>query len=244
MKKRISIAVLLIISGISTYGALGFQKGENQIANGSFEDDKVGEAPLGWVLQTGGWGCDLTGEYRLIADDATAHKSTKSAKIAQTNPSANASNVYAYYNDIEIEKSKTYTIAFWAKLDQSEGDKRDIDLSVQTTSIVHQMVYLKTITLDSIDWKEYTYTFISPKDVEGNSWVGLLVGLSDIDFWFDDIRFFEGGPADELKGNMTKVNASNKIISTWGRIKGSKIWRLPIMWNDPWKSPFTWALSN
>jgi len=56
MRKYISIAIiaLLIVSNISVYEVLAFQKGENQISNGSFENDKVGEAPLNWVLQTGG----------------------------------------------------------------------------------------------------------------------------------------------------------------------------------------------
>jgi hypothetical protein len=94
-----------------------------------------------------------------------------------------------------------------------------MDLSVQTMSSIPQLVYLKTITLDSVDWKEYVYTFASPKDVQGKSWIGLLVGLSDVDFWFDDIRFFEGEPKDELKGNATTVNPSNRIALSWGRVK-------------------------
>jgi hypothetical protein len=104
-------------------------------------------------------------------------------------------------------------------LDQKEGNKRGMDLSMQTTSIVSQLVFLETIALDSVDWKEYVYTFTSPKDVQGNSWIGLLVGLSDVDFWFDDIRFFEGEPKDELKGNATTVNPLNRIVLSWGRIK-------------------------
>ena len=55
MKKCLLITIgALIIGSILIYGALAFQKGENQIANGSFEADKVGEAPSGWVLETGG----------------------------------------------------------------------------------------------------------------------------------------------------------------------------------------------
>ncbi|MGB9595716.1 MAG: carbohydrate binding domain-containing protein [Candidatus Poribacteria bacterium] len=154
-----------------------------------------------------------------MADDATAHNSKKSAKIIQTKPSANASNVYAYYRDIIIEKSKVYTIAFWAKLDQNEGNEKEIDISIQTLSGIPQRVYLRTIMLNNTDWKEYIYTFISPKDIQGNSWIGLLVGLSDVDFWFDDIRFFEGEPPDEITGEKTGICLSSKFVSTWASIK-------------------------
>lgn len=55
MKKPILIIIfILFMNGILTYETLCFQKGENQITNSSFENDKVGETPLGWFLQTGG----------------------------------------------------------------------------------------------------------------------------------------------------------------------------------------------
>ncbi|MGB9595715.1 MAG: hypothetical protein ACPL7B_05490 [Candidatus Poribacteria bacterium] len=55
MKKTGSIIVfVLFISGILACEVLCFQKGENQIINSTFENDKVGETPFGWVLQTGG----------------------------------------------------------------------------------------------------------------------------------------------------------------------------------------------
>jgi len=164
----------------------------------------------------------LTGEYRLIVDDVTAHNSKKSAKVIQTKPSANSNNVKVYYRDITIEKAKSYTIAFWAKLDQKEGKEKEIDITIQTISIIPQLVYLKTIVLNSTDWKEYIYTFTSPKDVQGDSWIGFLVGLSDVDFWFDDIRFFEGVPTDEIKENATNISPLNRVISTWGNIKKLK----------------------
>jgi len=164
----------------------------------------------------------LTGEYRLIVDDATAHNSKKSAKIIQTKPSANSHNVKAYYRDITIEKDKVYTIAFWAKLDQKEGTEKEIDITIQTVSIIPQLVYFETTILDSTDWKEYIYTFKLPKDVQGDSWIGFLVGLSDVNFWFDDMRFFEGVPTDEIKENATNVSPLSRIISTWGNIKKLK----------------------
>ncbi|MDQ1329406.1 MAG: hypothetical protein QG641_2696 [Candidatus Poribacteria bacterium] len=98
-----------------------------------------------------------------------------------------------------MEKNKTYTIAFWAKVDVKDGNKRKLALNIQTLDDPPKRVFLKTITLDSVDWKEYVYV-VPPKDLEGPVRIELLVGLSAVDFWFDDFRFFESEPADKMKG--------------------------------------------
>lgn len=98
-----------------------------------------------------------------------------------------------------MEKNKTYTIAFWAKVDVKDGNKRKLALNIQTLDDTPKRVFLKTITLDSVDWKEYVYV-VPPKDLEGPVRIELLVGLSAVDFWFDDFRFFESEPADKMKG--------------------------------------------
>lgn len=55
MKKMILIALnFVIISGILIYSANAFQKGENRIANGTFEADDVGGLPSKWELKQGG----------------------------------------------------------------------------------------------------------------------------------------------------------------------------------------------
>jgi hypothetical protein len=155
--------------------------------------------------------------YRLIADDSTAYKSKKSAKISQSIASANATNVRAFYNNMPMEKNKTYTIAFWAKVDAKDGDKRELALNIQTLDVTPKQIFNKTITLDSVDWKEYVYV-VPPKDLEGPVRVEFLVGLSAVDFWFDDFRFFEGEPSDEIKG-VTMVKPINKMPISWGEIK-------------------------
>jgi len=151
-----------------------------------------------------------------MTDDFTAHNGIKSAKIIQSKASANADNVKVYYSTLQIEKNKTYTVAFWAKVDAREGSKRDVVLSVQT---INPEPFLKTITLDSVDWKEYVNVFTFPKDIEGNMRISLFVGLSDVDFWIDDFRFFEGEPTDEIMIGETLVNPKNKMPISWGHIK-------------------------
>jgi len=133
--------------------------------------------------------------------------------------SANATNVKVYYDSAPIEKDKVFTVAFWAKLDAAEGNKREVTLYAQTSNVSPNLFFNKDIVLDSTEWKEYIATFIAPKDVEGNIWIGFLVGISDVDFWIDDFRFFEGGPTDEIKTAETVVSPSGKLPATWGGIK-------------------------
>jgi len=54
-------------------------------------------------------------------------------------------------------------------------------------------------------------------------WVGLSIAQSNVDFWIDDFRFFEGEPWDEKDADLEKfaVNSMDKLISAWGRIKVS-----------------------
>ena len=155
--------------------------------------------------------------YRLVANDSTAHNSTKSANINQSIASANANNVRAFYNNVPFEKNKIYTIAFWAKVDVKDGNKRELALAIQTVEDIPKQVFIKTITLDSVDWKEYVYV-VPPVDIEGKVRVEFQVGLSPVDFWFDDFRFFEGETLDEIRSE-TFVSPINKIPVSWGYIK-------------------------
>jgi hypothetical protein len=79
--------------------------------------------------------------------------------------------------------------------------------------------YSKTIVLDSTDWKEYTDTFVMEADAAEGVWIGLSVAQSDVDFWIDDFRFFEGGPSDEIRPVETAVSPIGKLLIPWGGIK-------------------------
>ncbi|HGJ64008.1 TPA: hypothetical protein ENS27_01320 [bacterium] len=159
--------------------------------------------------------------YRLITDNFTSHSGKNSAFVSLKKPSANASNVQILKHNIPFEKSKTYTLKFWAKLDVRDGRFREFDLVMQAMDNPVTILLYETVILDSIDWKEYVYTFKAPDDYNGKIWLGLWVGLSDIDFWIDDIRFFEGEPSDEIGNIETIKKLLNKILSSasWGGIK-------------------------
>ncbi len=91
----------------------------------------------------------------------------KSTKITQNRVSAAASNVKAFYENLSIEKSKTYTIAFWSKIDIMEGNERNIILVSQFESSPFSIILTKNIKLDSDIWKEYFVTFNSPMILMG-----------------------------------------------------------------------------
>lgn len=152
-------------------------------------------------------------------DDITAHSGKKSAKITQNRVSAAASNVKAIYEDLNIEKNKTYTIAFWSKIDVSEGNERSIILVSQFQTSPFSMLLTKNVKLNEHEWKESFVTFNSPNDIDGVISIALWVGASDIDFWIDDFRFFEGELGDEVKSVETFISPYNKRTTTWGYIK-------------------------
>jgi len=92
-----------------------------------------------------------------------------------------------------------FTIAFWAKVDAQEDQNREVNVSARMENEYWPGFHSNTIMLDSTDWKEYTDTFIVPLNPTGGIWIGLSVAQSEVDFWIDDFRFFEGQPADEIK---------------------------------------------
>lgn len=77
----------------------------------------------------------------------------------------------------------------------------------------------KNVKLNNEEWKEFFITFNSPKDADGMISIALWVGTSDVDFWIDDFRFFEGEPSDEIRIVENFVNPYNKNSTTWGHIK-------------------------
>ena len=55
-------------------------------------------------------------------------------------------------------------------------------------------------------------------------WVGLSIAQSDVDFWLDNFRFFEGQPDDEipLDGEPQSVDAKQKLTTQWASVKSER----------------------
>lgn len=122
---------------------------------------------------------------------------------------------------MSMEQGKKFTIAFWAKVDADEGNSREVTTSVQMQRDPWTGFHSQAIVLDSTDWKEYFDTFTAIAEVEEDMWVGLSIAQSDVDFWIDDFRFFEGDPEDEIGVDPEKfaVSPMMKSASTWGEVK-------------------------
>ena len=153
-------------------------------------------------------------------DNSEAHTGIKSLRIVGINATGTPAHTTVRHDSVSVENGSSYTIAFWAKVDLKEGQSREVDVSVRMQQgDPWPGFYSKTIVLDSTNWKEYTDTFVMEADVVEGVWVGLSVAQSDMDFWIDDFRFFEGGPSDEIRQVETAVNPMGKLPISWGGIK-------------------------
>lgn len=147
-------------------------------------------------------------------DNSTAHTGTKSLKIIGLVATGNALNAKARHEMVPLEKARIFTIAFWAKVDAKEAPLRKVSISLQTSDDLWPGFYNKTLVLDSIEWKEYSDTFLVDVNELNDAWPGLCIAESDIDFWIDDFRLFEGGTGDEIIGYQKA-----RLPGIWGKIK-------------------------
>ncbi len=148
-----------------------------------------------------------------------AHTGSKGLKIEGVIASGTNWHAKVRHESTSMENGKTFTIAFWAKVDASEAQSREVTTSVQMQHDPWTGYQSANIVLDSTDWKEYFDTFVATADVVEDMWVGLSIAQSDVDFWLDDFRFFEGEPADEIKAVESAVSATGKLPVSWGSIK-------------------------
>jgi len=151
------------------------------------------------------------------------HTGKRSLKVEGIIASGTNWHAKVRYESMSMEANRKFTIAFWAKVDANEGQSREVTTSVQMQHDPWTGYHSQTIILDSTEWKEYFDTFTANGDVVEDMWVGLSIAQSDVDFWIDDFRFFEGEPWDEKDADLEKfaVNSMDKLISAWGRIKVS-----------------------
>jgi hypothetical protein len=153
--------------------------------------------------------------------DNEPHTGKRSLKIEGIKASGTNWHAKVRYDSMSMEANRKFTIAFWAKVDANEGNSREVTTSVQMQHDPWTGYRSQTILLDSTEWKEYFDTFTASADVVEDMWVGLSIAQSDVDFWIDDFRFFEGEPWDEEDADLEKfaVTPVSKTASMWGEIK-------------------------
>lgn len=215
----IFIAFILVLFISPETFAAKWAKGENRIPNSTFENDTVGGTPADWNLEDGTC-CGRGAEYAWMVDNTTAHTGKKSLKIIGKKSSGTDWHAKVRCMNSSMEAGKTFTIIFWAKVDEKEGKSRNISTSVQMQRDPWTFYHGIKILLAGNDWAEYVDTFTATDNVDADMWVALAIGESDIDFWIDDFRYFEGLPKDEKVTALPKsVNPTEKVTSFWGEIK-------------------------
>jgi hypothetical protein len=216
----LTVFLLLSVGAIGTAGARDdWDIGENRIENSDFEADPKGAGASRWTLEDGTC-CNRGAEYHWEIDNE-AHTGKRGLKIIGVKASGTGWHAKLRYENSSMEQGKKFTIAFWAKVDASEGEKRPMSTSVQMQHDPWVSYHSADIVLDSTEWKEYFDTFTASDIVDKDMWVGLSLADSDVDFWVDDFRFFEGEPRDEIGVEPDKfaVDPTDKLTGSWGKVK-------------------------
>lgn len=221
MKRVIILNVVLmsVLIGLSAFAGtvqeLGkWEKGELLLENYSFEDDLAA-----WTLEDGTGG-NRGGEYKWEIDKKNPQHGDKCLKVIGIKTTGTAWHAKVKQRNVSMRKDEEYTVIFWARSEtprevlvnvQKQGDPWDNHL---------QGLPRPAIILTGAEWAEYHYTFTAKVDVVRDMWVGLSIAQSDVDFWIDSFRFFEGEPEDDLtREEPFPVDAKEKLTTQWASVK-------------------------
>ena len=190
-----------------------WEKGELLLENHSFEDDLAG-----WELEDGQC-CDRGGEYRMEIDKKNPQHGNKSLKVIGVKATGTAWHAKIKQRDVSMEKGEEYTVIFWARSEKP----RQVTLSIQMQHDPWTFWQGGNIDFLGPEWQEYFITFIAKDTVVNDMWVGLSIAQSDVDFWLDNFRYFEGEPKDDLsRDEPFPVDAKEKLTTQWASVKGDR----------------------
>ena len=220
MTRSIIISVMLftLLVGSSVFAGtlLDFgkwQEGELLLENHSFEEDM--EA---WELEDGAC-CDRGGLYTMEIDKGNPQHGKQSLKVVGHKATGTGWHAKVKQRDVSMKSGETYTVIFWARSEKP----REVSLSVQMQHAPWTFYQGGAINLLGPEWTEYHITFQSGADVERDMWVGLAIAQSDVDFWIDNFRYFEGEPEDDLNRETPfPVDPKEKLATQWGEIKSER----------------------
>ena len=218
----ISVFLLILLIGVSasaeTVQEFGkWKKGELLIENYSFEDGVAA-----WNLENGAC-CDRNGLYTMEIDKKNPQHGNKSLKIVGHIATGTAWHAKIKQESVSMEKGEKYSVVFWARAEK----QREVRVNFQTqdepwTNHLSGQPN-PTIILSGPEWEEYDYTFTATADVVRDMWVSLSIAQSDVDFWIDNFRYFEGEPQDDLNRETPfPVDPKEKLATQWGEIKSEQ----------------------
>ena len=220
MTKFITVGVFLLtlLIGLSAFAgtpqALGkWKKGELLLENHSFEEDLAA-----WGLEDGAC-CGRGGLYTMEIDKKNPQHGKQSLKVIGHKATGTDWHAKVRQLDMSMEAGETYTVIFWARSEKP----RQVSLSLQMQHDPWTFYQGGNINLLGPEWTEYHITFNSTADVERDMWVGLSIAQSDVDFWIDNFRYFEGDPEDDLNRDTPfPVDPREKLATQWGEIKAER----------------------
>ncbi len=213
----VNVFLMTMLIGFSAFAGtvpeLGkWEKGELLLENYSFEEDLAA-----WTLEDGTC-CDRGGEYRWEIDTNNPQHGDKCLKVIGVKATDMAWHAKVKQLDVSMKNSKQYTLIFWARAEEPREVSINIQQQRDPWATFHGQG--KNFNLTGPEWEEYSYTFTPTSDVNRDMWVGLSIAQSDVDFWLDNFRFFEGEPADDLTlDEPLPVDAKEKLTTQWASVK-------------------------
>ena len=214
----VSVPLLTFLVGLSAFAGTPqdwgkWKKGELLLENHSFEEDLAA-----WGLEDGAC-CNRGGLYTMEIDKANPQHGKQSLKVIGHKATGTGWHAKVRQTDASMKAGETYTVIFWARSEKI----RLVGLNLQMQHAPWTFYQGGDITLLGPEWTEYHITFNATHDVERDMWVGLAIAQSDVDFWIDNFRFFEGDPEDDLnRDSPFPVDAKEKLATRWGEIKSDR----------------------
>ena len=214
----VSVCIFTLLIGLSAFAGTPqdwgkWKKGELLLENHSFEEDQAA-----WGLEDGAC-CDRGGLYTMEIDKKNPQHGKQSLKVIGHKATGTAWHAKVRQKDMSMKAGETYTVIFWARSEKP----REVQLSIQMQHAPWTFYQGGAINLVGPEWTEYHITFNSTADVERDMWVGLSIAQSDVDFWIDNFRYFEGDPEDDLNRDTPfSVDAREKLATQWAEIKSER----------------------
>ena len=202
------LGVLFILCG-TVYAKVDLEEGVNQIQNGDFEQGAL--APWTISQQDG-----ATGVIEL--DDQEVHSGESSLKVTTTAINGTNWHFKLVQTNLSFEAGEKHTVKFWAKAEAP----RVVQLCLQRNRDPWDGWLWQDFNVTT-DWQEFVHEITMLEENDKEHFMAFHSGQSTNIWWLDDVRYYRGGKDDEvvIEPVVKSVNSMDKLISTWGGIKGN-----------------------
>lgn len=215
----IFVVIMVVFVGFGAFAAtqqdLGdWDKGELLLENYSFEDDLAA-----WTLEDGTC-CERGAQYTWEIVQNNPQHGEKCVKVVGHIASGTDWHAKIVQRSVSMKSGEDYSILFWARAEEP----RDVSINIQMQGDPWTTFHGQGMTYNlTTEWTEYSFTFSSTADIDKNMWVGLAVGQSDVDFWLDNFRYFQGDPEDDMTvEQVLPVDAKDKLATQWASVKSDR----------------------